>query len=153
MQCLLLKEGHSHNHMKRRLTVMSGCCRIVSSTGALELKEVPEQLVVVGGGVIGLEMGSVWSRLGSKVTVLEYTPTIVPSLDADIRKNFERILKKQGINIQTGQKVTVVDTTGPKVKISYQAVKDGSNSKIEADIVLVATGRRPLTGARLPSHV
>jgi dihydrolipoamide dehydrogenase len=127
------------------------CYRIVSSTGALELKQIPEQLVVVGGGVIGLEMGSVWSRLGSKVTVLEYTPTIVPSLDADIRRVFERVLKKQGIAIQTSQKVTGADTSGPKIKLSYEAVKDGAKSELEADIVLVATGRRPVTGMTLHS--
>lgn len=120
----------------------------MSSTGALELKEVPEKLIVVGGGVIGLEMGSVWSRLGSEVTVLEYTLTIVPSLDADIRKAFERVLKKQGIKIKTGQKVLGADTSGEKVTLSYEGAKDGKQATLEADIVLVSTGRRPHTGRR-----
>ena len=80
-------------------------CRIVSSTGAIDLKKVPDDLIVVGGGVIGLEMGSVWSRLGAKVTAIEFTNTIVPSLDTDIRKAFERTLKKQGIDIKLNSKV------------------------------------------------
>lgn len=125
--------------------------RIVSSTGALKLKQIPKDMVVVGGGVIGLEMGSVWSRLGANVTVVEFTPTIVPSLDKDIRKAFERSLKKQGLKFQLGQKVLGTEMVGDRVKLSYEAVKDGKAGDIEADIVLVATGRRPYTGARSPA--
>lgn len=119
--------------------------KIVSSTGALKLKEVPKDLIVVGGGVIGLEMGSVWARLGSNVTVVEFTPTIVPSLDQDIRKVFERSLKKQGLTFKLGQKVLGTEVAGDRLKLSYEAVKDGKQGELEADIVLVATGRRPFT--------
>jgi dihydrolipoamide dehydrogenase len=126
---------------------LAHCCRIVSSTGALELTEIPKKLIVVGGGVIGLEMGSVWSRLGSQVTVVEYAPSIVPALDADIRKAFERSLKKQGFKFKLGNKVLGTDTSGDQIKLSYEAVKDGKAGELEADIVLVATGRRPFTGA------
>jgi pyruvate/2-oxoglutarate dehydrogenase complex dihydrolipoamide dehydrogenase (E3) component len=125
-------------------------CRIVSSTGAIDLKEVPEELVVVGGGVIGLEMGSVWSRLGSNVTVIEYTNTVVPSLDGDIRKAFERALKKQGMNFKLGQKVLgTEEQSDGRIKLTFEATKDGKQGEAVADIVLVATGRRPYTGARL----
>ena len=139
---------HTIRMLLKGLSLASGARRIVSSMGALELKEVPEKLIVVGGGVIGLEMGSVWSRLGAEVTVLEYTDTIVPSLDADIRKAFERVLKKQGIKIKTGQKVLGADTSGAKVTLSFEGAKDGKQASLEADIVLVSTGRRPVTGAR-----
>ena len=122
-------------------------CRIVSSTGALKLKAVPETMVVVGGGVIGLEMGSVWSRLGSQVTVLEYLPNILPTVDGDVRKAFQRTLTKQGFAFQLGQKVLSSEVLeNGKVRLTYEAVKDGKVSEIEADIVLVSTGRRPFTG-------
>jgi Pyridine nucleotide-disulphide oxidoreductase len=120
----------------------------VTSTGALELKEVPEELVVVGGGVIGLEMGSVWSRLGAHVTVVEFTPTIVPSLDGDIRKAFQRTLAKQGINFLLGRKVLGADEGEcGRLRLRYEGVKDGKAGEVDTDIVLVATGRRAITGA------
>lgn len=119
--------------------------RIVSSTGALDLKEIPKDLVVVGGGVIGLELGSVWCRLGSNVTVIEYTDTIVPTMDKDIRTAFQRTLKKQGLEFKLGQKVTGTEVSGDRVTLKYEAVKDGKASEITADIVLVSTGRRPVT--------
>ena len=121
----------------------------MSSTGALELTEIPQDLIVVGGGVIGLEMGSVWSRLGSNVTVVEFTNTIVPSMDADIRKAFQKSLQKQGLTFKLGQKVTGTEEAGGRVKLSYESVKDGKADSLEADIVLVATGRKPYTGALL----
>lgn len=119
--------------------------RIVSSTGAIALKEVPKDMIVVGGGIIGLEMGSVWSRLGANVTVIEYLPHIVPGMDDDIRKAFERVLKKQGINFKKGHKVLGCERAGERLKLSYEGVKDGKAGELEADIVLVATGRRPFT--------
>lgn len=127
---------------------MSVVRRIVSSTGALKLKEVPKDMVVVGGGVIGLEMGSVWSRLGANVTVVEFLPHIVPGMDADIRKAFQRSLTKQGIKFKLGQKVLGTEAgTGDRLKLNFEGVKDGKADSLEADIVLVSTGRRPFTGA------
>ena len=119
--------------------------RIVSSTGALNLTSVPKNLVVIGGGVIGLEMGSVWSRLGSKVTVVEFGNRIVPSLDEEIAKQFQRLLEKQGFTFKLGAKVTKADASGPTIKLNVESVADGSKELMEADVVLVSTGRRPYT--------
>lgn len=120
--------------------------KVVSSTGALELEKVPEELVVVGGGVIGLELGSVWARLGAKVTVVEFTDNIVPGMDAELRRPFQRSLQKQGINFKMGQKVTgTSEAANGKLTLLYEAVKDGKAGEMTADIVLVATGRRPVT--------
>ncbi len=119
--------------------------RIVSSTGALDLKEVPENLVVIGGGVIGLEMGTVWRRLGTNVTVVEYLDEIVPGADGEIRKQFRKILEKQGINFKLSTKVTGAERKGDKVTLTAEPAAGGEAEQLEADVVLVAIGRRPYT--------
>ena len=118
---------------------------IISSTGALTLEKVPAKIVVVGGGVIGLELGSVWSRLGSKVTVVEYLDTILGGMDAEISKQFSRMLTKQGIELKLGAKVTGVEKTASGAKVTYEPVKGGEAVALQADIVLIATGRKPYT--------
>jgi dihydrolipoamide dehydrogenase len=120
--------------------------RIVSSTGALVLGKVPEKLLVVGAGVIGLELGSVWRRLGAQVTVIEFLDRIVPGIDLDVAKNFQRLLEKQGIAFKLSSKVTGVDSSGKKLKAKVEAANGGgSGETIEADVVLVAVGRVPYT--------
>jgi len=118
---------------------------IVSSTGALELEKVPQHLVVIGAGVIGLELSSVWRRLGAKVTVIEYLDRILPGLDLEVTKQFQRILEKQGIAFELGQKVTKVETQSNSAKVSLEPAQGGSSRHIDADIVLVAIGRRAFT--------
>lgn len=118
---------------------------IVSSTGALKLDKVPEKMVVIGGGVIGLEMGSVWRRLGSEVTVIEFLDRIVPGVDDEIANNFFRILKKQKMKFKLGTKVVNSRKEGEKVILDLEASKGGKPETMEADVVLVATGRRPHT--------
>lgn len=118
---------------------------VVDSTGALELPKVPNHMVVIGGGVIGLELGSVWLRLGAKVTVVEYLDQILPGMDGDIRKDSARIFKKQGFDIKTGTKVTGVSVKGKKATLTVEPAKGGDAETIEADAVLVAIGRRPNT--------
>lgn len=118
--------------------------QIVDSTGALDLPQPPNHLVVIGAGVIGLELGSVWSRLGSKVTVLEYLDHITPGMDGEIAKQFQKILTKQGLTFVLGAAVEKV-AKGKKVKVGYKLRKDDSQHEIDADVVLVATGRRPFT--------
>ncbi|MRG54787.1 dihydrolipoyl dehydrogenase [Phyllobacterium sp. SYP-B3895] len=120
---------------------------IVSSTGALEFQKVPESLIVVGGGVIGLELGSVWSRLGSKVTVVEYLDKILGPMDGDVSKQFQRMLEKQGIEFKMGAKVMGVEKAGKGAKVTFEPVKGGDPQTLEADAVLVSTGRRPYTDA------
>ena len=117
--------------------------RIVTSTGALELDAVPGHLVVIGGGVIGLEMGSVWRRLGAQVTVIEYLDGILPGMDGEVRKQFERILAKQGMTFRLSSKVTgaAVDDTG--VTLQVEPAAGGAAEAIRADVVLLAIGRRP----------
>jgi dihydrolipoamide dehydrogenase len=119
--------------------------RIVSSTGALELDKVPERLVVVGAGVIGLELGSVWRRLGSQVTVVEFLDRILPGMDAEVAKQFQRLLEKQGIKFMLGSKVTGVDAAGNAIKVAVEPAKGGEGKNLDADVVLVAIGRRPFT--------
>jgi dihydrolipoamide dehydrogenase len=118
---------------------------VVDSTGALELAKVPDHLVVIGGGVIGLEMGSIWRRLGAKVTVVEYLDQILPGFDGDVRKEAARIFKKQGIEFKTGTKVTGVSVSGGKATLTVEPAKGGEAQTIEADNVLVSIGRRPNT--------
>ena len=118
---------------------------IVSSTGALTLDKVPGHLVVVGGGVIGLELGSVWARLGAKVTVVEYLDSILGGMDAEVAKQFQRMLAKQGFEIKTGSKVTAVAKAKKGASVTFEPVKGGDAETIEADVVLVATGRKPYT--------
>ena len=117
--------------------------RIVTSTGALELDRVPEHLVVIGAGVIGLELGSVWRRLGSKVTVVEFLDRIVPGMDTEIARNFQRILAKQGITFRLGSKVTAASVNDQGVSLTVEPVKGGAAETLSADIVLLAIGRRP----------
>jgi len=116
---------------------------IVSSTGALELKKIPKKMVIIGAGVIGLELGSVYSRLGSEVTVLEYMDYITPGLDSEVQKTFQRILKRQGIKFTMGAAVKSVASNKNNARVLYNKNSDGSEHSIEADIVLVATGRKP----------
>ena len=120
--------------------------RIVSSTGALELDSVPKHLAIVGAGVIGLELGSVWRRLGAEVTVIEFLDRITPGVDADMAKNFQRVLKKQGINFMLGKKVTQAKTLKSSVKLTLEpASGEGEAETLSADRVLIAIGRRPHT--------
>lgn len=118
---------------------------IISSTGGIALEKVPATMVVVGGGVIGLELGSVWSRLGAKVTVVEYLDMILGGMDGDVAKQFQRMLAKQGIDIKLGAKVTGVEKSGAGAKVTYEPVKGGDVATIDADVVLIATGRKPFT--------
>ncbi|KAB7742198.1 dihydrolipoyl dehydrogenase [Parvibaculum sedimenti] len=119
---------------------------VVSSTGALKLDKVPGRLLVVGGGVIGLELGSVWGRLGAKVTVVEFLPDILPGMDGEVVKNFTRILKKQGFEFKLGSKVTKVEKTKSGLKVSVEPAAGGETQILEADVVLVAIGRVAYTG-------
>ena len=119
--------------------------QVVSSTGALELDKVPGKLIVVGAGVIGLELGSVWRRLGSDVTVVEFLDRILPGMDGEVVKNAQRIFKKQGFDFKLGTKVTGVEKHKKGVKVTLEPAKGGDASELEADIVLVAIGRRPYT--------
>jgi dihydrolipoamide dehydrogenase len=118
---------------------------VVDSTGALALTKVPKHMVVIGGGVIGLELGSVWLRLGAEVTVVEYLDQILPGMDGEIRKEAAKIFKKQGFNIRTSTKVTGVITKGGKATLTVEPAAGGASETIEADCVLVAIGRRPNT--------
>ena len=118
---------------------------VVTSTGALALPAIPKSLVVIGAGVIGLEMGSVYARLGSQVTVVEYLDAITPGMDAEVAKSFERILKKQGFKFILGAAVQKVEAGKTGAKVTYKLRKDDSEAVIEADAVLVATGRKPYT--------
>jgi len=118
---------------------------VVDSTGALELAKVPEHLVVIGGGVIGLELGSVWRRLGAKVTVVEYLDQILPGFDGDVRKEAQKIFKKQGIEFKLSTKVTGVTVAGDTATLTLEPAAGGDAQTIEADSVLLAIGRRPHT--------
>ena len=119
--------------------------RIVSSTGALALKQVPKRLLVVGGGYIGLELGSVWRRLGSEVLVVEFLDRITPGLDGEIGKQFQRILQKQGIKFQLSTKVVGVEKAGQALRVSLEAAAGGERQSVETDVLLVSIGRRPYT--------
>lgn len=119
--------------------------RIVSSTGALALKEIPKRLVVIGAGYIGLEMGSVWGRLGSEVTVVEFAADIVPSMDGEVRKQFQRALEKQKMKFMLKTKVVSCDSSGGTVKLTLEPSSGGEQRVLEADVVLVSAGRIPFT--------
>src|SRR5215212_8725861 len=119
--------------------------RIVSSTGALTLDKVPAKLLVVGAGVIGLELGSVWRRLGAQVTVVEFLDRILPGIDLEVAKQFQRILQKQGMTFKLSSKVTAVDASGKTLKVRVEPAAGGTAETIEADVVLVAVGRVPYT--------
>ena len=118
---------------------------VVSSTGALSFDKVPKKLAVIGGGYIGLEMGSVWSRLGSDVTVIEYLDFITPGMDREVSNEFQKILTKQGIKFKMGSKVNAVKSKESSVTINYTDIKNSREEKIEVDKVLVAVGRKPYT--------
>jgi dihydrolipoamide dehydrogenase len=119
--------------------------RILSSTGALALPEIPKRLVVIGGGYIGLEMGSVWQRLGAEVTVVEFLDRILPGMDGEISKQMQRVLAKGGMQFKLGTKVTAARTTNKGVTLTVEPAKGGAAEELEADYVLVAIGRRPFT--------
>jgi dihydrolipoamide dehydrogenase len=119
--------------------------RIVSSTGALALEKVPEKLLVVGAGVIGLELGSVWRRLGSQVTVVEFLDRILPGMDGEVAKQFQRLLEKQGVAFKLGAKVTAVESSGKTLKARIEPAAGGTAETLDADVVLVAIGRVPNT--------
>jgi dihydrolipoamide dehydrogenase len=119
--------------------------RIVSSTGALVLDKVPERLLVVGAGVIGLELGSVWRRLGSEVVVVEFLDRILPGMDGEVGRQFQRILQKQGMTFRLSSKVTGIDGSGNRLKAKIEPAAGGAAETIEADVVLVAIGRVPYT--------
>ena len=118
---------------------------VVSSTGALELPKIPKAMVVIGAGVIGLEMGSVYARLGTDVTVVEYLDAITPGMDAEVQRTFKRLLEKQGLKFIMGAAVQGVAATKTKAKVTYKLRKDESDGTLDADVVLVATGRKPYT--------
>jgi dihydrolipoamide dehydrogenase len=118
--------------------------RVVSSTGALDLAKVPQNLLVVGAGIIGLELGSVWRRLGAQVTIVEFLDHILPGIDSEVARQFHRMLQKQGITFKLSSKVTAVDTAGKALKVKVEpAAGGGAAETIEADVVLVAIGRVP----------
>ncbi|MGC1358953.1 MAG: dihydrolipoyl dehydrogenase [Xanthobacteraceae bacterium] len=121
--------------------------RVVSSTGALDLAQVPQKLVVVGAGIIGMELGSVWRRLGAQVTVVEFLDHILPGIDGEVARTFHRLQQKQGIAFKLSSKVTGVDTSGKTLKVKVEPAAGGAAETLEADIVLVAIGRVPYTDA------
>jgi dihydrolipoamide dehydrogenase len=119
--------------------------RIVSSTGALDLTQVPQRLVVVGAGIIGMELGSVWRRLGAQVTVVEFLDHILPGLDGEVARAFHRLQQKQGVEFKLSSKVTGIDTSGKTLKVKVEPAAGGAAETLEADVVLVAIGRVPYT--------
>ena len=119
--------------------------KIVDSTGALALPAVPKRMVVIGGGVIGLELGSVWRRLGAELIVVEFLDDILPGMDGEVRKEAHKIFKKQGFDIRTGTKVTKAEVKGDTVTLTVEPAKGGAAETIDADVVLVSIGRRPNT--------
>ena len=119
--------------------------RIVSSTGALTLGAVPKKLLVIGAGVIGLELGSVWRRLGAEVEVIEFLDRILPGMDSEVARQFQRIQEKQGIKFRLGHKVTAVDAKGKTLKVAVEPAGGGKSETMEADVVLVSIGRVPYT--------
>jgi len=119
--------------------------RIISSTGALSLSSVPKKMLVVGAGVIGLELGSVWRRLGAEVVVVEFLDRIVPGIDGEVARQFQRILEKQGMSFKLGSKVTAIDKSGARLKAQVEPAAGGAAETIEADVALIAIGRTPYT--------
>jgi dihydrolipoamide dehydrogenase len=119
--------------------------RIVSSTGALALPQVPKHLLVIGAGVIGLELGSVWRRLGAKVTVVEFTDGILPGMDGEVRRQAQRLFERQGMVFKLSSKVTAIDSAGKTLKAAVEPAKGGAAETIEADVVLLSVGRVPYT--------
>ncbi len=118
---------------------------VVSSTGALNLPKIPKKLAVIGAGVIGLELGSVYARLGSDVTIVEFLPAITPGVDSEVQKTFQRILKKQGLKFIMGAAVQSVERLKSKAKVNFVLHNDNSTHQLDTDVVLIATGRKPFT--------
>src|SRR6266446_3575036 len=152
-----LSDGGSESYRAKNVIIATGSVsvelpflkfdekRVLSNIGALKIPEVPKHLLVIGGGVIGLELGSVWRRLGAKVTVVELMPTILPGNDEEIIKEADKVFRKQGMEIRTGTKVTGANVDAKRILVEME--KDGSKDTIEADYVLVSVGRKPsLTG-------
>ena len=127
------------------VTIDNAAGIVVDSTGALELSSVPKKMVVIGGGVIGLELGSVWRRLGAEVTVVEFLDQLLPGMDGDVRKEAAKIFKKQGMALKLDTKVTGVSIKGKKATVSVEPAAGGAAETLEADVVLVSIGRRPNT--------
>jgi dihydrolipoamide dehydrogenase len=119
--------------------------RVVSSTGALSLPEVPKNMLVIGAGVIGIELGSVWRRLGAQVTVVEFMDGVLPGMDGEVRKQAQRLFERQGMSFKLSSKVTAVDAFGTRLKATVEPAKGGASESIEADVVLVSVGRMPYT--------
>jgi len=119
--------------------------RIVSSTGALDLAKVPQKLLIVGAGIIGLELGSVWRRLGAEVTIVEFLDHILPGIDSEVARQFHRLLQKQGIAFKLSSKVSAIDSSGKVLKVKVEPAAGGTVETLEADVVLVAIGRIPYT--------
>jgi dihydrolipoyl dehydrogenase len=119
--------------------------RVVSSTGALEFSSVPKKLLIVGAGIIGLELGSVWRRLGAEVTIVEFLDHILPGIDGEVARQFHRLLEKQGLTFRLSSKVSAVDTSGKTLKVKVEPAAGGAAETLEADAVLVAIGRVPYT--------
>ncbi len=119
--------------------------RIVSSTGALDLAKVPQKLLIVGAGIIGLELGSVWRRLGAEVTIVEFLDHILPGIDSEVERQFHRLLRKQGIAFKLSSKVSAIDSSGKVLKVKVEPAAGGTVETLEADVVLVAIGRIPYT--------
>jgi len=119
--------------------------RVVTSTGALELTKLPKKMVVIGAGVIGLELGSVYARMGSEVTVVEFLDHITPGMDGEIQKTFQKMLTKQGLSFVMGSAVQSVEALKSKLKVTYKSRKDDTETVVDADVVLLATGRKPYT--------
>lgn len=150
-------DGATQTHEAKNIVIATGSAvtplkgveidekRVVSSTGALSLDKVPGKLLVIGAGVIGLELGSVWRRLGAQVTVVEFLDRILPGMDGEVAKQFQRTLEKQGFTFKLGSKVTGVDASGKVLKAKVEPSAGGAAETIEADVVLVAIGRIPYT--------
>jgi dihydrolipoamide dehydrogenase len=119
--------------------------RVISSTGALALEKVPGKLLIVGAGIIGLELGSVWRRLGAEIVVVEFLDRILPGMDGEVARQFQRMLEKQGMSFKLGSKVTSVDTSGKTLKVNVEPAAGGAAETLEADVVLVSIGRVPYT--------
>jgi len=156
--------GKESNYMAKNIVISTGSKpmflpgikidekNIVSSTGALSFDKVPKELIIIGGGYIGLEMGSVWKRLGSKVTVIEFLDSIIPEMDKDISKEFLKILTKQGINFKLDSKVTGVRIVSNKTVVDFINNKNKKRERIECDKVLVAVGRKPNVGPEIEKN-
>ena len=156
-EVVVYQEGKKKSYKSKNIVIATGSSsvslpginidekNIISSTGALSLEKVPENLVVIGGGYIGLEMGSVWARLGSRVTVIEFLDHITPGLDREVSKDFQKILSKQGIKFLLNSKVTSVKNEKNKVIIEFTNNITNENKSLESDKVLVSVGRKPYT--------